>query len=285
MQRLRVGVDVWRVVVPLLALLYLGVFGALTAEAALNPNPGLQVAPSASGELTLTGWAPGLYNVAGFIANAGSSFNPVANPYPSGNPGADFSQRTEYFAGVLNGTTTDTGASAQLYCIDIDTDTYQGVQYHLGTWDAASVPNVGYVARILNEYYPSVPGQPDGLDPDTRAAAVQAAVWYFSDRYVVDNSANPTLHSAVAAIVNRVRSEGPLITPPPPSLTITPPPDVSAPAGTPIGPFTVTSSDSTTPITISSDVLMYTDATLGTQIPNGSPLPANGEVWLSSSAA
>ena len=47
-----------------------------------------------------------------------------------------------------------------LYCIDILTATYGGIGYTLGTWDTTNVPNVGYVARLLNEYYPNTYAPP-----------------------------------------------------------------------------------------------------------------------------
>ena len=49
---------------------------------------------------------------------------------------------------------------------------------------------------------------------------MQAAIWFFSDRYVL-NTSDP-LHNTVVEIVNHVRSAGPLVQPPPPSLTLTP---------------------------------------------------------------
>ena len=49
-----------------------------------------------------------------------------------------------------------------LYCIDINTDTYIGNGYALGTWNAANVPHIGYVARILDEYYPNT-NEPSSL--------------------------------------------------------------------------------------------------------------------------
>ena len=100
-------------------------------------------------------------------------------------------------------------------------------------------PRVGYVARLLNDYYPHT-NEPAALtDLNQKAAAVQAAIWFFSDRYVL-STADP-LHNAVVAIVNKVQDDGPLIQPPPPSLTITPP-SLSGPAGSVVGPFTVTTS-------------------------------------------
>ena len=113
----------------------------------------------------------------------------------------------------------DGGATLNLYCIDINTDTWGGIGYALGTWDASNVPNVGYVARILNEYYPNT-DQPALANDNETAAAVQAAIWFFSDRYVL-NTSDP-LHDAVAAITAKIINEGPLVQPPPPSLTITP---------------------------------------------------------------
>ena len=78
------------------------------------------------------------------------------------------------------------GDPLELYCIDILTHTWGGLGYKLGTWDASTVANVGYVARILNEYFPNVPTEPAGLGSDNeRAAATQAAIWFFSDRYVL----------------------------------------------------------------------------------------------------
>ena len=57
---------------------------------------------------------------------------------------------------------------------------------------------------------------------------MQAAIWFFSDRYVL-NTSDP-LHDPSVAIVNHIISQGPLIQPPPPSLTLTPS-QVSGPAG------------------------------------------------------
>ena len=65
----------------------------------------------------------------------------------------------------------------------------------LGTWDAANVPNVGYVARLLNEYYPNTDEPAALTDLNQKAAAVQAAIWFFSDRYVLSTS--DPLHNAV----------------------------------------------------------------------------------------
>ena len=63
----------------------------------------------------------------------------------------------------------------------------------LGNWDASGVsPSVGYVARLLNEYYPHT-NEPAALtNLNQKAAAVQAAIWFFSDRYVLNTTTRCT---------------------------------------------------------------------------------------------
>ena len=84
-------------------------------------------------------------------------FDPVLDGYPTSNPTTGFTPKDEGFAGIIFGQPTDGSPTLSLYCFDLFTDTWPGIGYALGTWDAATVPNVGYVARILNEYYPFVP--------------------------------------------------------------------------------------------------------------------------------
>src|SRR6185369_2105579 len=85
---------------------------------------------------------------------------------------------------------------------------------------------------------------PAGLaNTSQQAAAVQAAIWYFSDRYVL-NTSDP-LHNTVAAITAAVIAAGPLVQPPAPSLTITPAVQGGS-VGSAVGPFVVTSTAATT---------------------------------------
>ena len=79
-----------------------------------------------------------------------------------------------YWAGTIN--TTVDGNSAKLYCIDL--------QHHL-VWnstytdDGNTSPEITY---ILNNYYPYVTNRSDALcDVRKEAAAVQGAIWTFSD--------------------------------------------------------------------------------------------------------
>jgi TQXA domain-containing protein len=215
----------------------LAAFLLQVATAGAVPQP-VHVAPAAglrgSGELVWNVLAAGEYGIDGFLPNG--AFDPTQG-YPPMDPTTGYTPTHEYFAGVIVGEPTDGSPHVSLYCINIRTDTYPGTPYNLGTWDAANVANVGYVSRILNNYYPHVPGAPAGLTDDQRAAAVQMAIWFFSDGFVVDQS-NP-LHDAVVAIVNDVlKPPPPPDKPTPPSLTLTPP-VANAPAGHVAGPFTV----------------------------------------------
>ena len=80
--------------------------------------------------------------------------SPAAPTRPTQRCLPDFASAPESFAGIIFGTPTEGGDPLSLYCIDIRTLTQVGVGYNLGDWDDSNVPNVGYVAYILNNYYP-----------------------------------------------------------------------------------------------------------------------------------
>ena len=102
-----------------------------------------------------------------------------------------------------------------MYCIDLLTPTQIGFGYTLGEWSESNVPNVGYVARLLNSYYPKLT-LPPLANNNERAAAVQSSIWFFTDRYVLLPT-NP-LFSAVSGIVADVITAGPLVQPPTPTV-------------------------------------------------------------------
>jgi TQXA domain-containing protein len=273
-----------------IATLALVAFDAVPASAVFragsNPNPPLQ--RGASSQLTLSGTGPG-QPIDGYIANLDSTFDPTAPgvDYPTSIP-PDFSTQDEGFAGVIYGEPVGGGTDLTLYCIDIRTDTYIGNGYVLGTWDEANVPGVGYVARILEDYYPngSAPTQkPNGtpLTEDETAAAVQAAIWYYSDHFVLPSSDN--LFTTVEAIANEVKSQGPVDTPTDPSLTLTPG-SLSGPAGSVIGPYTVSSTDSSVTITVdATGANMYSNSSATTPIANGATVHSGQEIWLKSTGS
>ncbi len=230
--------------------------------------------------MTGTGYGRG---VSGFIADPGSTFDPVKTPYPT-SPPAGFYPKDEGFAGIIYARPLAGGADLRLYCIDILTATYAGIGYSLGKWDETNVPNVDYVARLLNEYYPNT-SEPVLTNLNETAAAVQAAIWYFTDRYVL-NSSDP-LHGTVAGIVDAIQRAGPLPQPVPPSLTITPA-SVSGPAGSVLGPFRVdtnsgrhhhfrTGPDATVTATGGD---MFSNSAGTVPIANGATVPSGQMIWV-----
>ena len=271
---------------PVVLVLALGSVLLQVASAGAVPRHGPPPSRARAGgntEMTVTNWFPG-QGVTGFIADANNPFDPVVDGYPASNPTTGFSPKDEGFAGVIHGTPPGGGATLNLYCIDINTDTWGGIGYALGTWDASNVKNVGYVARILNEYYPNT-DEPTTLanghpaSANETAAAVQAAIWFFSDRYVL-NTDDP-LHDTVAAITAKIIKEGPLVQPPPPSLTITPA-TVSGPRRV-LGPFTV-STDAPGGATVNATGAdMFADRAGTIPIAPGATVPSGQKIWLRSS--
>ena len=117
--------------------------------------------------MTVTDWFPG-QGVDRIHRQPRQLLRPGRRRLSHEQPDHRLHSKNEGFAGVIHGTPPGGGATLNLYCIDINTDTWGGIGYALGTWDASNVRNVGYVARILNEYYPNTnqPGlgerQPNG---------------------------------------------------------------------------------------------------------------------------
>ncbi|MCF8262800.1 MAG: choice-of-anchor A family protein [Melioribacteraceae bacterium] len=80
-----------------------------------------------------------------------------------------------YYAGTFNGTVD--GNTAKFYCIDVA----NGVTYNQNYTDEG--PTSPAITYILNNYYPyqSYPYAGAAASESLEAAAVQAAIWYFSD--------------------------------------------------------------------------------------------------------
>ncbi len=249
------------------------------AGAVLRPHPPRPPQTRAETQLVLSGLGEGT-STHGFIANAdNSSFNPVNEAYPiSSTAPAGFSPKDEPFAGIIHGQPTSGGPELNMYCIDIYTLTWPGLGYVLGEWNNEVVPNVDYVARLLNEYYPINPDAPAGLNNAQKAAAVQAAIWYFTDRYVL--SSEDTLHNEVAAIVEHIQRAGPLPVEPKPSLNIEPK-HVSVPAGKLAGPYTVTTSHPPATVTATGGD-MFRNAEGTDPIANGTEVQSGTKIWLRS---
>ena len=133
----------------------------------------------------------------------------------------------EGFAGIIRGQPTDGSPELNLYCIDILTATYGGIGY---VWAPGTPPTfpTWTTWRGCSTSTTPTPTEPAALtDHNQRAAAVQAAIWFFTDRYVL-NTSDP-LRDEVVKIVDHINRAGPVGEQPPPSLTITPS-QVSGPA-------------------------------------------------------
>ena len=234
-------------------------------------------------DITMVGTGPG-QAVSGFIAPADSTFDPTAG-YPD-QPPADFTPLNEGFAGIIHAQVIGSNPPEilNMYCIDILTPTWPGLGYEGGTWDEADVPNVDYVSYILNLYYPNS-GLPDaGGDLNLRAAAVQTAIWFLTDRYVL--APGDPVRPLTEAIVADALENGPLPDLPPPDLTIDPT-TLRGAADTPLGPYVVTA-DSADTVTVSTasepggapTARMYADAAATIPILEGAAVPSGQQIWL-----
>jgi LPXTG-motif cell wall-anchored protein len=263
-----------------IAMVFTAGVALFASSASANPTaaPGAprEDVPS---EVTMTGTGPG-HGVSGFIGPVGQNSDPSV-PYPVDTTG--FTALDESFAGVILAAPPGGSPTLQMYCIDIRTPTGPGYGYNLGTWDEANVTNVGFVAHLLNEYYPAVEdapmiGTPGIANSADQAAAVQAAIWYFSDNYVL--APGDLLLPAVTSIVNTVRLEPPLPAPSPPTLQIVPPPSgTTGIVGSLVGPYTITSPQG--PATVSAtDADMFSDAAGTTPIANGATVTDGAQIWL-----
>ena len=238
-----------------------------------DPNEPAPVAGT-NAEVVTTGLGPA-QRVQAFVADNPTPPDPLA-PYPEGNPvGVPVTGR---FAGIIITEDAD-GGTGQMYCIDTAVETQVGIGYVQGAWDESNVANIGYVNYVLNNYYPANPAAPAGLTANQQAAAVQAAIWYFTDGYVV-NTSETVIRDAVEAIVADAQANGPLLEPPAPNLTITPP-SAAAPVGSPAGPFTV-AAEGAAEVTVSvpAGYTIYGDAAGTTPIPSGSAVASGTQVWV-----
>ncbi|MBP3044048.1 thioester domain-containing protein [Arthrobacter sp. zg-ZUI227] len=264
-----------RFLVFLTGLLLMAVPLAVPVQAAVDPGPPPNEAPAsdAGTDIVITSLGEGRRNVPGALPPLGTTW-PI-DAYPTTIP-AGYERETVGFAGVINTQEVDGTTTAQMYCIDLRTSTRVGIGYENGTWDESNVPNIGYVNRILNTYFPST-NLPAGPDNNRKAAAVQAAIWFFTDGYVV----NPTndLYAPVAQIVNDTIEAGPLEEPDAPDISITPA-SAEAPVTGVAGPYTVTSEADEITLTASAGFGLFADAA-GT-VPITNPVASGTQVWVRS---
>ncbi len=246
--------------------------GSRAAWAEFQPGIGVRDPRGLFTEAVLTGIGAGR-SVSGYDAPAG--FDPLGG-YPSTIPSGSVAHAVSY-AGTLTIADPVSGRTGLTYCIDLNTDTEEGVHYELGVWSDAHVPNLGYVEYILLHYYPHT-SLPAGATDADRAAAVQAAIWFFSDAYILATSS--PVRALTEQIVADALANGPATEPQTPTLTVTPD-HLAAPAtGEIVGPFTVTSDG---PSVVHSDgVEVFTDAQGRHRLADGATVQPGAKLWARS---
>ncbi|MHA7132266.1 DUF5979 domain-containing protein [Oerskovia turbata] len=246
------------------------------AQAQPDPDGGVSAPGGIFTELTITGFGAG-QAVAGSRAPAG--FDPLAG-YPATVPVGSTPDNAT-FAGAIQVTDPVSGQVTLTYCIDLLTDTTSGVHYQVGTWDEANVPLLGYIGYILTRYYP-LTGEPAGAPNDNaRGAAVQAAIWFFSDAYVL--AVGDPVRPFVEAIVADALANGPQPEPTPPTLEVSPSTLAAPSTGEIVGPFIVTADG---PSTIRSvGVEVFADQAGTIPLPDGAVVQPGATLWARSVSA
>jgi hypothetical protein len=107
---------------------------------------------------------------------------------------------TLYWGGVLVVEEEGTDNQIGTFCTDITTLTHTGVQYQINTDPLLDIAMTCELLYILNQY---PPGLTDDLS-DVEAAARQAAVWYFSNGFVVDSNQSPDVYARAQEIIDEV---------------------------------------------------------------------------------
>ncbi|MCR2816452.1 thioester domain-containing protein [Microbacterium jiangjiandongii] len=199
-----------------------------------------------------------------------------ATPYPD-DAAADFTSQYGFIGIITTTSVDDPSLIGEMYCISVRIPAAAGISYQSGTWSEANVPNIGYVTYILNNYFPAV-AAPAGLTPDQQAAAVQAAIWYFTDGVVLGDDS--PVRAATEAIIADAQANGPVTEPAAPEVAINPA-SVSAPVGSAAGPYVVTAGGAAAvTVSVPAGYTMYSDAAATTPIANASSVPSGTSIWI-----
>ncbi|MCR2783990.1 MULTISPECIES: DUF5979 domain-containing protein [unclassified Microbacterium] len=204
-----------------------------------------------------------------------------ATPYPD-DAAADFTSQYGFIGIITTTSVDDPSLIGEMYCISVRTPAAAGISYQSGTWSEANVPNLGYVTYILNNYFPAV-AAPAGLTPDQQAAAVQAAIWYFTDGVVL--GADSPVRAATEAMIAAAQANGPVTEPAAPEVAINPA-SVSAPVGSVAGPYVVTvEGAAAVTVSVPDGYKMYHDDAATKPIANASSVPVPSEtksisIWI-----
>ncbi|KAA9135941.1 thioester domain-containing protein [Microbacterium caowuchunii] len=244
--------------------------GAPIAEPITGPNTEIYLSNTGDGQ-----------NVTGGRPATGTTQDPTA-AYPDAPP-AGYTGVSTFAGTIITRAVSDPSLTAEMYCINLGVQTASGVGYESGTWDESNVSNIGYVTYILNNYFPTT-GAPASLgSDDERAAAVQAAIWYFTDGFVL-SAGTSAVRTAAAAIVADAQTNGPVVEPPAPEVSIAPP-TASAPVGAAAGPFTVTAENAAqVTVSVPAGYAMFADAGATQPIANDSAVASGTQIWVTSTS-
>lgn len=251
----------------------IAVSGALVAEARVPPNDPLP-GGTPQGLLTDVRFTSTILRSTVF-----GSTGAVTTPMPA-YPAPGASAEGNVPAALLVLTDAVTGQSGLAYCIDFHTGTDYTYGYNPGVWSEANVPNNAAINFILTNYYPFNPLQPTGLSTLDQVAAVQSAIWYLSDGFVLATTVSPAIVAATTAIVNAARLAS-VPEPVEPILTVTPA-TLQAPAsGELTGPFVVGGNVTGSLLESTPGTQLFFDQA-GTQpISVGTAIPPGSQVWVS----
>lgn len=243
-------------------------FGATPASALWDPDPVLPRAGFFT-QVTITG-SQYPTNVTGELTTLG----PTPGPYPA--TGASVEAVSPQLITIADPVS---GATASAYCIDFSTETGVGAGYNIGEWDESNVPNLDYINYILTNYFPFDTSNPiSGLTLAQQVAAVQSAIWYFSDGFVLATGTTATIRNATAAVVQDALDSGGLPEPSVPTLGIEPGTTTIPEDGSIVGPFTVSGTASGT-LDAAAGVEVFLDQA-GTQpVPVGTAVASGAQLW------
>ncbi|HEY7970896.1 MAG TPA: thioester domain-containing protein [Candidatus Limnocylindrales bacterium] len=255
--------------VALVAMLLVGL-AATPSPVSAQFNPDAPPGRGLPAHITLSGIGPG-QGVNGGLAPA--SFDPLGG-YPATIP-AGSDPEAPGFAGVIQATTNTTPPEVlEVYCIDLRTNTEVGISYTLGTWDAASVPNTARVARILNDYYPNSNLPSGAANNNERGAAVQSAIWFFTDNFVL--ATDDPLRPLTEAIVADVLAKPPLVEP---TLAISLTGPATGFAGHIVGPYSIATTASSVVVHVTGGSL-FSDAAGTVPVADGDTIPSSTKLYL-----
>lgn len=200
-----------------------------------------------------------------------------AAPYPE-SPPVGSSSRSGFIGTFIAASTKNPSLLVEVFCIDARIPTGANIGYVPATWSTSIAPNMGYVAFVLANAYPTV-GAPAPLTPSEWAAATQAAIWYFTNGYVLGTD-DPTVRGATAALVAAAQANGPLAEPAAPGLSVTPA-SASAAEGGAAGPYVITAEGNPAiTVSVADGYEMFRDAAATEPIANGTTLASGDAVWI-----